>query len=93
VAVPGHLYTNRGYWLYPIIVPDVDLCYNVLNRNGIDASKAATHLMPIEPTVGSKFSSPKNAKYLIANALYMPIHTSTSKKQIEKITKLTIELL
>ncbi len=45
---------NRSFWLFPVIVPDVKLCSDMLNLRGVDAYLGATQLKAIHPAQGYK---------------------------------------
>jgi len=55
IHVPGHPCENRSFWLFPIVVPDIPLCYNGLIARGVDAYLGATQLRVIQPPSGSKY--------------------------------------
>lgn len=70
-----------------MIVPDVDLCYKLLNQKGIDAYKGATQLKPVEAPVGSKFESPKETNEFFPKILYLPIHKNVPMEEIIRICR------
>ncbi len=54
VTVPGHAIQNRSFWLFPVIVPEVKTCSDMLNKRGVDAYLGATQLKPVHPIDGYK---------------------------------------
>lgn len=57
VMVPGYAMNERSFWLFPVIVPDVELCSSMLNKRGVDAYLGATQLKKILP-VNYKYKLP-----------------------------------
>lgn len=55
INCPGHASDFRSFWLFPIIVPDVQVCYKMLNERGVDAYLGATQLRVVEPPHGTKY--------------------------------------
>ena len=45
--------------LYPVLVSDVEMCYKLLNKSGIDAYLGATQLDLVESPIGSQYKYPK----------------------------------
>lgn len=93
VIVPGHLSKNRCFWLFPVIVPDVHLCYKMMNNRGVDAYMGTTQLDLVEPPVGSTHDYPTEASYLITHVLYLPIHKNVPKDAIRKISDVAIDVI
>lgn len=57
VLVPGYAVNERSFWLFPVLVPDLDLCAEMLNKRGVDAYLGATQLRKIMP-VNEKYKLP-----------------------------------
>ena len=45
---------KRSYWLFPVLVPDLELCSDMLNKRGVDAYLGATQLRKVLPMEGYK---------------------------------------
>jgi perosamine synthetase len=93
VIVPGYLSKNRCFWLFPVIVPDVQLCYKMMNDRGVDAYMGTTQLDLVEPPIGSTHEYPTEACYLITHVLYLPIHKNVPKEAIKKISDVAIDVI
>jgi dTDP-4-amino-4,6-dideoxygalactose transaminase len=91
--VPGSKADQRYFWLYPIIVPDVDLCYKLLNAKGIDAYLGATQLDLIESPVGSRYKYPQETLDFFNRILYLPIHKNVPRAAIQKICQETVDVV
>lgn len=63
--------------LYPIIVPDVNLCYKMLNARGVDAYLGATQLRVVHAPVGSKFAEPDQT-----NNFFNKVRNSTFRSSL-----------
>ena len=87
IVVPGHQADKKFYWLYPIIVPDQELCYQILNKKGIDAYKGATQLRPVLTPVGSTYEEPKETLEFFDKILYLPIHKNVPLEYVQKICR------
>lgn len=85
VIVPGTKADKKFFWLYPVIVPDQELCYKLLNKKGIDAYLGATQLKPVEAPIGSKYIEPKETIEFFNKILYMPIHKNVPLNVVKKI--------
>ena len=48
----------RLFRLYPIVVPNPNLTYQMLNARGIDAYMGVTQLDVVESPIGSKYTYP-----------------------------------
>ena len=59
IKVPGYAMSDRSFWLFPVIVPDVKMCSEMLNKRGVDAYLGATQLKKVLPPIGSRYQSPK----------------------------------
>jgi len=57
IMIPGYAMNKRSFWLFPVIVPDVELCSKMLNKRGVDAYLGATQLRKILP-VNDKYKQP-----------------------------------
>ena len=55
VKVPGYAKQDRSFWLFPIVVPDIPMCYNALCNIGVDAYLGATQLRVIQPPSGTHY--------------------------------------
>lgn len=85
VIIPGTKADKKFFWLYPVIVPDQELCYKLLNKKGIDAYLGATQLKPVEAPIGSKYIEPKETIEFFNKILYMPIHKNVPLHYVKKI--------
>jgi dTDP-4-amino-4,6-dideoxygalactose transaminase len=91
IFVPGTQADKKFYWLYPIIVPDQELCYDILNKKGIDAYLGATKLKPVPTPIGSKYEDPKETIEFFNKILYLPIHKNVPLESIQKICRGVVE--
>lgn len=87
IQVPGSDADKKFYWLFPIIVPDTEFCYKMLNDLGIDAYLGATQLKPIEPPVGSRYQIPTETVQFFEKILYLPIHKNVPIEDINRICR------
>ncbi|CAG5134588.1 unnamed protein product [Candidula unifasciata] len=55
-AVGEHAYINN-FWLFPVLVEEVDTVVNTLNLLGVEAYRGATQLSIVEPSGGEERSS------------------------------------
>ena len=91
VIVPGSQSDKKFFWLYPVIVPDRELCYKMLNEKGIDAYLGATQLKPVVTPTGSKYKEPAETVELFDKILYLPIHKNVPLPAVQKICKEVVE--
>lgn len=91
IILPGTKSERKFYWLFPVIVPDKELVYTLLNKKGIDAYKGATQLKPIPAPVGSKYIEPEETNSFFNNILYLPIHKNVPLASIQRICKEVVE--
>ena len=54
IKVPGSEISGRSFWLFPVIVPELKACSDMLNKRGVDAYLGATQLKPVHPNFGYK---------------------------------------
>ena len=88
IKLVGYAVENRSFWLYPIIVPDIDLCLKMLISRGVDAYRGVTQLDIIESPVGSNYKYPQETLDYFLNLIYLPISKGVPKETIIKICKL-----
>jgi len=93
VQVPGHQADFRSFWLFPIIVPNLQLCYKLLNERGVDAYLGATQLKVIDPPHGSKYPEADATREFFDKLLYLPIHKNVPPHAIEKICQETVDVI
>jgi len=93
IQVPGHPCENRSFWLFPIVVPDIPLCYNGLIARGVDAYLGATQLRVIQPPSGSKYEEIVTTQEYFDKILYLPLHKEVPDHIIDEIVKRTIEVI
>ena len=91
IMVPGSQSDKKFYWLYPVIVPDRELCYKMLNDKGIDAYLGATQLKPVVTPMGSKYKEPSETIELFEKILYLPIHKNVPLPAVQKVCKEVVE--
>jgi len=92
-VVPGHKADLRYFWLYPLIVPDVELCNKLLNLRGVDAYLGATQLDVVESPIGSKYKYPQETLEFFKHILYLPIHKNVPRESIIKICKEAVDVV
>lgn len=74
ILVPGHKIKRRGFWLFPIIVPNKVLFAEYLNARGVHAFRGATQLCYVKPLPGYKDC--EYSKWFMDNVIYLPLHSS-----------------
>jgi len=93
VIVPGHKTTGRNFWLFPIIVPDVEMCFKYLNSRGLDVYKGATQLKVIPAPKGFKEHPAQQTQEFFNTLLYLPIDKQVPERDIRRICDETIEVI
>ncbi|KAM3139021.1 hypothetical protein pb186bvf_008832 [Paramecium bursaria] len=93
LTVPGHKVEDRKFWLYPVVVPNPQLTYKILNSRGIDAYMGVTQLDIVESPIGSSFQYPKKTLEYFKDILYLPIHQNTDLKSIQRICNEVVEVV
>ena len=91
IMVPGSQSDKKFYWLYPVIVPDRELCYKMLNNRGIDAYLGTTQLRPVVTPMGSKYKEPTETLELFDKILYLPIHKNVPLPEVRTICKVVVD--
>lgn len=91
IIVPGSDSDLKFYWLYPIIVPDRELCYKILNKKGIDIYLGATQLKPVVTPIGSKYDVAKETNEFFEKIIYLPIHKLVPLPAIQRICREVIQ--
>lgn len=71
IKVPGHKADIRSFWLFPIVVSDVQKCYRRLNEVGVNAYLGATQLKIVESPPNSKFPSPEKTREFFDKVSYL----------------------
>jgi dTDP-4-amino-4,6-dideoxygalactose transaminase len=89
IFVPGYKIKKRGFWLFPIIVPNKVLFAEYLNARGVCAYRGATQLRYVTPLKGYKDCP--NSKWFMDNVIYLPLHSSVNDKDFNGIIKRTAE--
>ncbi|CAD8088314.1 unnamed protein product [Paramecium sonneborni] len=93
LLVPGHAVEDRKFWLYPVVVPDPETTYKILNSRGIDAYMGVTQLDIVESPIGSSYQYPNSTLSYFKNILYLPIHQNADLKSIQRICKEVVEVV
>jgi len=93
IKVPGHVHKERSFWLFPIVVPDIPLCYKALVDRGVDAYLGATQLRVIQPPSGSRFTEIVETQEYFDKILYLPLHKEVPDHVVDEIIKRTIEVI
>jgi dTDP-4-amino-4,6-dideoxygalactose transaminase len=87
--VPGNKIKDRGFWLFPIIVPNKILFNSFLNQKGINAYRGATQLCYVKPMPGYKEC--EYSAWFMDNVIYLPFHASVPDKDFKNILERTID--
>ncbi|CAD8173755.1 unnamed protein product [Paramecium pentaurelia] len=93
LIVPGHAVEERKFWLYPVVVPNPETTYKILNARGIDAYMGVTQLDIVESPIGSSYQYPNKTLSYFKNILYLPIHQNADLKSIQTICKEVLEVV
>ena len=92
IICPGYKIRERHFWLYPVLVPDINLCQRLLVTQGIDAYLGATQLKVIQPPSGNYYDIEKT-KDFFEQIIYLPIHKGVPREDINKIARETINII
>jgi len=93
VKVPGHAKQDRSFWLFPIVVPDIPLCYKALCNIGVDAYLGATQLRVIQPPSGSHYANVDETQAFFDNVLYLPFHKEVPDHVVDELVDRTIQAI
>ena len=74
ILVPGNKIKQRGFWLFPIIVPNRVMFAAFLNKRGVCAYRGATQLTYVKPFKGYKDC--EKSKWFMEHVIYLPLHGS-----------------
>lgn len=80
---------NSLYRLFPIAVPNKMLFCEMLLQRGVNAYRGATQLTYVRSTHDHKEA--ENAKWLMEQVIYLPVHASNSDSDARDIIERTID--
>jgi dTDP-4-amino-4,6-dideoxygalactose transaminase len=89
ILVPGYKTKKRGFWLFPIAVPNKLLYVDYFLCRGINAYRGATQLRYVAHQEGRKEAP--NSKWLMDHIVYLPIHSGQSDKDLRETVDRVIE--
>lgn len=82
IIIPGSGNTERCFWLFPIVVKNPMLTFQMLNQRGVDAYLGATQLKFVESPLGYMYKNPIKTKDFFLHMIYLPIHRGVPEKEI-----------
>ena len=86
--IPGHAVHNRGYWLFPVMVPNSQQFCDFMNKQGFFVFKGSTQMswVPMPEHLISKYGDTTYLRNYFQNQVcYFPIKTNMSAYQQDAI--------
>ncbi|MEO8495376.1 MAG: DegT/DnrJ/EryC1/StrS family aminotransferase, partial [Planctomycetota bacterium] len=84
---PGEHAPVHNHWTFPVEVSDPVALMNHLRTLGFDSINGYASFIIPEPPVGFEEFRAEEARRMMENVLYLPVHTGVSKKELIQLAK------